>query len=423
MNAGQRLGTCVLAASLVLNALLGVAWSKRAHPPTHAAQSRAPRSPHPSQLPAVDAGPASGRLPVTVSPPQLPWRQVESDDYRVYVANLRATGCPEWLVREILVADVEKLYEQRSEAVSKPREYWMSGRRQRARARAENDQRAALVAEKRALIRELVACDWDAPAEKTWNEDLWDQIAALTVLLGSFAPPKPLQLIGLVEKYEHLSSELKRKADHILLREDEANLQAMGQTLRAELGAVLSPAELEEFELRLVSVVSLMGNVHLEGVELTGAELREMTRLRATFENPINTLVGNDRDLPDEAKEAMAAGIRRLLGEGRFADYERAQEGTYREVLSFTEEHSLPKPVAVQVYDVRSAAEQEVERLKQDQGLTPEQREDELKTVQTKAAEAVIRALGPTASQDYIKHLGGWLESLAKLPDAGVPKP
>ncbi len=416
MNARHGLGVCLLAVSVVLNALLGIAWSKRATPPAAPPARRAIRSPRPPPLPVADAAAASTAMPMAETAQQVPWRQVESDDYRIYVANLRAIGCPEWLVREILVADVEKLYEQRSAAVSKRREYWISGGRRRALARGEENQRAALEAEKRALIKELVGCEWDAKAAKTWHDDLWGDIPVVTVLLGAFGESRPVQLIGLVEKYEHLSNELKRKADHILLPADEANLTALSRSLQTELGTVLSPAELDEFELRLESVVTLMDSLHTEGVELTGAELREMMRLRKSVENPIGRLVLGDRDLPEEAQKQIEAGVKRLLGETRFADYQRAQEGSYREVLSFTEERGLPKPVAVQVYDLRTAAEQEAERLKQDQTLTPDQRRNELNTVRATTADAVVRTLGKTVSEDYIKQHGGWLESLANLP-------
>ena len=34
------------------------------------------------------------------------WREVESDDYPTYIANLRDIGCPEQTIRDIIIADV-----------------------------------------------------------------------------------------------------------------------------------------------------------------------------------------------------------------------------------------------------------------------------------------------------------------------------
>ena len=46
--------------------------------------------------------------------PVVPWRLIASADYRQYIANLRAVGCPDWLVRDIIVADIDDFYDQKS---------------------------------------------------------------------------------------------------------------------------------------------------------------------------------------------------------------------------------------------------------------------------------------------------------------------
>src|SRR5215211_7150065 len=58
---------------------------------------------------------------VTVTVPSttsLDWRVVESEDYKKYIANLRASGCPEETIRDIIVADVNKLFEARKKELS-----------------------------------------------------------------------------------------------------------------------------------------------------------------------------------------------------------------------------------------------------------------------------------------------------------------
>src|SRR6187551_13474 len=44
---------------------------------------------------------------------KINWRIVESEDYRQYIENLRAIGCPEETIRDIIIADVNKLFEAR----------------------------------------------------------------------------------------------------------------------------------------------------------------------------------------------------------------------------------------------------------------------------------------------------------------------
>lgn len=57
-------------------------------------------------MPAPVASPTAERRP-------FHWSQIESGDYRIYVANLRAIGCPEQTIRDIITADVDSLYAAR----------------------------------------------------------------------------------------------------------------------------------------------------------------------------------------------------------------------------------------------------------------------------------------------------------------------
>jgi hypothetical protein len=44
--------------------------------------------------------------------PSFHWRQLESTDYPTYIANLRAIGCPELTIRDIIIADVRAHFRQ-----------------------------------------------------------------------------------------------------------------------------------------------------------------------------------------------------------------------------------------------------------------------------------------------------------------------
>jgi hypothetical protein len=48
------------------------------------------------------------------APAPFRWSQLESKDYRVYIKNLRAIGCPGQTIRDIITADVDSLYKARS---------------------------------------------------------------------------------------------------------------------------------------------------------------------------------------------------------------------------------------------------------------------------------------------------------------------
>jgi len=59
--------------------------------------------------------PAPVEPTVAVNPPRsqprpFHWSQLESSDYRLYIAKLRAIGCPPQTLRDIISADVDSLY-------------------------------------------------------------------------------------------------------------------------------------------------------------------------------------------------------------------------------------------------------------------------------------------------------------------------
>jgi hypothetical protein len=66
----------------------------------------------PASSPSLESsGIKSAVLPSEVRP--FRWSQLESSDYRLYVANLRGIGCPEQTIRDIITADVDNLYSTR----------------------------------------------------------------------------------------------------------------------------------------------------------------------------------------------------------------------------------------------------------------------------------------------------------------------
>src|SRR5258707_726477 len=56
-------------------------------------------------LKTASSSPTTSEAPV----PVVIWRQIASADYRQYIANLRTVECPEWLIRDIIVADIDDL--------------------------------------------------------------------------------------------------------------------------------------------------------------------------------------------------------------------------------------------------------------------------------------------------------------------------
>ena len=151
-----------LAFSLGLNVLLLAMFFYRAfEKPQHAAflseiTNRTIRV-IPERSTVAEPG-STGHLEVIQS---FHWSQLESEDYRVYAANLRALGCPEATVRDIIIADVNELYSRRVNELVAPVQsrFWelMANQEQFQKVVDEKGKElATLNMERKTLLQELL---------------------------------------------------------------------------------------------------------------------------------------------------------------------------------------------------------------------------------------------------------------------------
>src|SRR6185295_10022477 len=111
----------------------------------------------------------------------------------------------------------DQLYATKTKTVPATPPPWQNQERRRAGERERATKSAALKAEKRALVKELIGYEWDNHANEQWAED-----STLALLLGFLPDDKPAQLLALAEKYDGLAADVKDQANDILLDEDRA---------------------------------------------------------------------------------------------------------------------------------------------------------------------------------------------------------
>jgi hypothetical protein len=96
------------------------------------------------------------------NPTRFTWRALESSEFPQYIANLRAVGCPEQTIQDIIIAEVNKLYAGKEAALRlrpehlKPWEVFAVS----TRATVERERKLRqLQREKRNLLKELLGID------------------------------------------------------------------------------------------------------------------------------------------------------------------------------------------------------------------------------------------------------------------------
>lgn len=401
-----------LGLNLLLAALIVGTWFASGPPATRPDPAGAlPASPPPAPTPpGLDPQPAS-----TPPRPRFHWSQVESDDYRQYLANLRAIGCPGPVIRDLLVEDVTALYERRRTAVPRsPLPPW-AGADLRAAAAAEQAQhQEALEAEQRAVLTELLGFPWEWEAIQTWRNE-----PVAWALLGFLTDDQAVGVMGLVETLTEEARRYRHRVDGILLPEDRLALTALADRFEADLAGFLTPQQAEELALRVQALGMAFGkgDAHLGAAGLNGLQAREVVRLSLRAGSFLrDEIVGIEPPAEERAarQAQFEAEVAALLGPQLQAEFARAQDGRFREVLQFAQEHSLSRKTAIAAFEVRQLAEEESARLKATPAADPEARQARLEQLQQTTAAALATLLDAPSLQAYLaSNHGEWLNALA----------
>jgi hypothetical protein len=356
------------------------------------------------------------------------WRIVESPDYKQYIANLRSIGCPEETIRDIIVADVGKLFDARKKELAaggKKFEFWKGGDPFTAFMRDPEriEKQQALMKEKRALLTDLLG---SAPEEKI------DPIAMMTggvnpfeTMLDFLPSEKQTQVM---QAYMKLQEKMMKEmgAGGGFDAEDSKKMQKMKKDAEAEMLKFLTPQEKEEFDLRM-SDTAMQMRYGLAGFEMTEQEFRDVFKLRKKFDDDYGGRFGGDGEEQGErAKRAKAEAemndqLKAALGETRAAEYKRAQDYDYQQLHRISQRNQLPKETAAKVYDMKKAAQDQAQKVNQDSSLSPQQKTETLRAIRAETERSVTAQLGEKGFKSYQNQGGWWMRNIAPDPPRKEP--
>ncbi len=282
--------------------------------------------------------PGPGR-PVLASPggaAHSRWESVESKSARELVANLRAAGCPEQTIQDLVTMRICRDFRRRvlellaREQATAP--YWKYRSPEVDRSR--QAQIRDLGDEMQTELEELfgVAASQIRGRLAGWPESMWGD---------SYLPlEKTAQLRDITQRYRHLEDQ--ERAEQGELPPGFQDPEVAGRRLEMErqkqdeIRSVLTPEEYEQYQLRQSPAARYVRSQLPEAK--SEAEYRRMVRIAEGFgmgTDPVAPVVLDEagRDIEDPAKLAAdreAAFRQRLkeeLGEDRIAE----QEGRERE--------------------------------------------------------------------------------------------
>src|SRR5688572_24739666 len=347
---------------------------------------------------------------ITVPATSLDWHSVESEDYKKYIANLRAIGCPEETIRDIIVADVNKLFEQRKREMTGTTnkfQFWKTGTFFTDMFNEEKlNKHRELAKEKQALLKELLGVD---VAEKP---DLMAGMNPYETLLDFLPADRQNALMELEQSFA--AKTMKRIKD---AQNNPDVLRELMKEKDAELAKLLSPQEKEEYDLRMSQTAMVM-RMQMNDFQPNEQEFRDIFKLRKEFEDEYG-MMGMQSNKPEDVEKRQAAqqeldqSIKNTLGEDRYREYRYDQDFSRSTLKDIAKEFNVPKEQAFKVFDVKAAAQEEAARVRKDQSLTPEQRQAALQAIQQETSQTVIRLIGSPAGEAYFNK-GSWIKNLGK---------
>src|SRR6266568_6824904 len=342
---------------------------------------------------------------VVVRRQNFTWDEIESADFPTYIANLRAIGCPEATIRDIIVAEVNQLFARRraTEVVTAEQKWWRSEPDPEVN-RLASEKLQALDAERRTLLSTLLGPDWESsyypyPAHP-------DTPPLDGPILGAL-PPQTKQA---VRDIESRATERRQTYLDSLQKEgkqpDPSELARMRQQTRADLAQALNPEQLEEYLLRYSShASSLRGELH--GLANTPDQFRALFRLTDSIDQQLQLLSNtSDADIVarrQELEKQREQGIQQTLGTDDYKQYRLLQDSLYREVQAVAQQAGTSSDKILPLYEINRATEQERQRIRNDASLSDEQKEQALETVQAAQRNSWRKLLGDALYQRYLQ--------------------
>lgn len=350
--------------------------------------------------------------------PQV-WATVATDDLAVLPDRLRNAGFPPHIVRAILAAQLHRDFAARRKAIEGARDatYWKS----EALDPKKQIELRQLSREEQKELRTLLGPEAD--------NDGYSSVYRDRGLSG--VPPEKADLVRNVirdfdEQRQDFYLSLQVGGSISMTPADTEKLRAIEKAQHAEIAKVLSPAELENYDL-VASNTAQSLRYQLTAFDATEQEFRTLFKLQRDFEDRLGGIYGpmsqDDMRARNEAQNQLNEQIKLALGPDRFADYQRSTDYNYRQTSLLVTRLELPADTTNQLYAVQKEYQEKLQTMQKEymenrrQAAEAAPSRDELMrrltALQQEAIDKVTPLLGGTRGVEAYKQYGGqWISNM-----------
>jgi len=249
----------------------------------------------------------------------------------------------------------------------------------------------------------------------------------LDTLRYSYLPPDKADQLRLINRdYAEMRSDLNQEIGRFRVPSDDDKLKLLEEEHRKDIEAELTPGELVDYDLRHSKTASMLRN-RLANLNVTDDEFRSLYDALKPTESTYTTM--SDLGIkPGVAltKEQMATiqaqrtareqadeKVKSLLGDERYAEYQRATDSDYRNLQAAANRFDLSKQSIEQVYALRATVSAETKRIANDASLEADQKRASLSDLAAQARSQVKSTLGEEIGSAYLNTSMRWLDRVA----------
>jgi hypothetical protein len=378
-----------LIASLGLNAILASAWYI-----AHIQEGR----------PSVIYAPSPGlTAPIiktnsVVRYVNITWTQIASSNLAAYIANLQAMGCPKETIRDIILAEVNQSFARsRATEILTPDQQWWRTEPDAAVAREaaaelrqlENARRATLVT----LLASVCGANWETETDvSAWVPSNYGLTGPH---LGALSP-----------EIKRLLYDLAAHTQDQMAGQTPAEVTRIVQNERTRLQSLLTPVALNEYLLRYSPTAAQL-RADTRGVNYSPQQFQDLfAAVDPILLQSDYYYRGGDADAQGRQRALQAQyddALQKALGSDTFHALRLNQDPLYASTTAAAQQTGLSAQNTSKLYDINRATQTELDRIRNDATLSPDDKIDALAETRAEQQRAIQQLLGPEAFQRWLQ--------------------
>jgi hypothetical protein len=332
------------------------------------------------------------------------WRDVVLPEYTNYLAALRAAGCPEAHVRQIVVSDVNEFFDQQRlhEAMQYDFEWWKPIPPSRAYLTTGSAADGRLDRLRAAYFTRFLGPQW---AEVVKAPPLSSCLAFH--LTGPVLGALPLSRFSTVVEICEASEKRMREYQAARFSQGEpidlAEEARLRQQTRTELSRVLTPEEMEEFLIRNSHNAETLRGV-LQPFQPSREEFRKIFAALDPIQHRMQSEYGSEGALSarqrDEYERQGHRAVQEVLSPERFEAYLMAVDACFRRAQADAQKAGLDAAARLRLWEFYRTQSARRSQVMQDAARTPEQKSQALLVIaaeEQKRLAELVNLKGPTA--------------------------